>query len=283
MKKAPKFFFSFFNGGRTAHPDNLPNGVLPVAPSAIVAEGIAFTPTEPKPFVVPRALDIEEIPDIIENYVQATKNAFLAGFDGVEILAAGGYLLDEFLEDGTNHRTDIYGGTIENRARLLLEVLSAVTFVAGGGRVGVRLTPDGKFNGMYDSNPELTFGYVAEQLNKFGLAYLHIVEPRIKGSEEVSDGLEPVASEQLRKIFKGPIIAAGGFQPDSAEAIVQKGHADLIAFGRFFIANPDLPDRIKNELPLNGYDRSTFYGGGDLGYVDYPFYEDSSTPHQFKV
>jgi N-ethylmaleimide reductase len=266
-------FLQLFHGGRTAHPDNLPGGVAPVAPSAILADGIAFTPTGAKPFVLPRALGIEEIPGIIEGYRQAAENALAAGFDGVEILGAGGYLLDEFLEDGTNHRTDIYGGSIENRARLLLEVTSAVVSVLGGDRVGVRLTPDGKFNAMSDSNPERTFGHVADQLNKFGVAYLHIVEPRIKGSEEVSEGLPAVASEQLRKIFKGPIIATGGFDPESAKAIIQKGHADLVAFGRHFIANPDLPERIKNGWSLNAYDRSTFYGGGDQGYVDYPFHE----------
>jgi N-ethylmaleimide reductase len=272
--KGGAIFLQLFHGGRTAHPDNLPGGVDPVAPSAILVDGTAFTPTGPKPFVLPRALDLEEIAGVIDDYVQAAKNALAAGFDGVEILGAGGYLLDEFLEDGSNHRTDIYGGSIENRARLLLEVTDAVVSVLGADRVAVRLTPDGKFNGMFDSNPERTFGYIADQLNQFGLAYLHIVEPRIKGSEEVNEGLPPVASEQLRKIFKGIIISAGGFQPESAEAIIQNGHTDLVAFGRHFIANPDLPERIKNGLTLNAYDRSTFYGGADQGYVDYPFFED---------
>ena len=271
--KGATIFLQLFHGGRTAHPDNLPGGVLPVAPSAIPAEGIAFTPTGPKPFVLPRSLETGEIPGIINDYVAATKNALAAGFDGVEILGAGGYLLDEFLEDGSNNRSDIYGGTLENRARLLLEVTSAVTFIAGGSRVGVRLTPDGKFNSMSDSNPKETFAYVAAQLNQFGLAYLHIVEPRIKGSEEISEGLEPIASEQLSKVFKGKIISAGGFHTQSAETILQKGHADLVAFGRHFIANPDLPERIKRGLSLNPYDRSTFYGGKEQGYVDYPFVE----------
>ena len=271
--KGAIIFLQLFHGGRTSHPDNLPGGVSPVAPSAILADGMAFTPTGPKSFVLPRALDIEEIPGIIEDYVQAARNAMDAGFDGVEILGAGGYLLDEFLEDGSNQRTDIYGGSIENRARLLLEVTDAIVSALGGDRVAVRLTPNGKFNAMSDSNPERTFGYVADQLNKFELAYLHIVEPRINGSQETDEGLPPVASEQLRKIFKGTIVAAGGFHSKGAETIIKKGHADLVAFGRHFIANPDLPDRIKNGISLNAYDRATFYGGGDQGYVDYPFHQ----------
>ncbi len=269
-------FLQLFHGGRTAHPDNLPDNVQPAAPSVIAAMGTAFTPFGPKPFVVPRALETKEIAAIIELYVQAAENAVAAGFDGVEILGAGGYLLDQFLQDGSNHRTDIYGGTIENRARLLLDVTGAVAAALGGARVGVRLTPDGKFNDMSDSDPEKTFGYVADKLNDCNLAYLHIVEPRIKGSEEVSDGLLPVASAQLRKVYKGTIVATGGFQPKSAELIIKEGHADLVAFGRHFIANPDLPLRIKNGWPFNAYDRSTFYGGAEQGYTDYPTHDPAA-------
>jgi N-ethylmaleimide reductase len=265
-------FLQLFHGGRTAHPDNLPGQVLPVAPSAIAAEGIAFTPKGPQPYVVPRALALEEIAGIIEVFRQGAAFGLAAGFDGVEVLGAGGYLLDEFLQDSSNHRTDAYGGPIENRARLLLEVIEAVVGVWGADRVGVRLTPSGKFNGMSDSNPELTFGYVAEQLNRFGLAYLHLVEPRIVGDIEAGDVLLPVAAAQLRQLFTGPIIATGGFQPEGAAAIIARGDADLVAFGRHFIANPDLPSRIKLGLPLNPYDRSSFYGGNEQGYTDYPFH-----------
>jgi len=269
-EKGGYVFLQLFHGGRTAHPDNLPGNALPVAPSAIPAEGIAFTPSGPKPFVKPRALGTSEIPDIIDAYAQAAHKAVTAGFDGVEILGAGGYLLDEFLQDGSNHRNDIYGGSIENRARLLLEVTSAIMAVMGEGKVGVRLTPDGKFNGMKDSNPQKTFGFVAEKLDDYNLAYLHIVEPRIKGSEEIAADLPPVASALLRKIYHGTIIATGGFDAPGAERMIENGHADLVAFGRHFIANPDLPLRIKNSLPLNAYDRSTFYGGTERGYTDYP-------------
>lgn len=271
--KGGHIFLQLFHGGRTAHPDNLPGNALPVAPSAIPADGIAFTPSGPKPFVTPRALETSEMPGIIDTYVRAAKNAVTAGFDGVEILGAGGYLLDEFLQDGSNHRSDIYGGSIENRARLLLEVTDAVVAILGGKKVGVRLTPDGKFNGMKDSNPEMTFGFVAEKLNDYNLAYLHIVEPRIKGSEEIAVDLPPVASAQLRKVYRGTIIATGGFDATGAEQIIGDGHADLVAFGRHFISNPDLPLRMKNSLPLNAYDRSTFYGGAEQGYIDYPYHD----------
>lgn len=271
-RKGAHIFLQLFHGGRTSHPDNLPNNSQPVAPSAILAQGTAFTISGPKPFVMPRALDIQEIPGIIALYRQAAENAIDAGFDGVEILAAGGYLLDEFLQDGSNKRTDIYGGTIENRARLILEVTETVVAQIGPDRVGIRLTPDGRFNEMSDSNPQKTFGYIADQLNQYNLAYLHIVEPRINGSEEISDDLQPVASEQLRKVYRGSIIATGGFQPETADQIIKAGHADLVGFGRHFIANPDLPLRIKNGWTLQVYDRSTFYGGEAPGYTDYPFY-----------
>ncbi|WP_063677953.1 hypothetical protein [Bradyrhizobium neotropicale] len=187
---------------------------------------------------------------------------------------ANGYLIDQFLQDGSNKRTDIYGGSIENRTRFLLEVTEAVTSVWGGERVGVRLGPSGTFGSMSDSNPDALFGHAAARLNRFGLAYLHLIEPRIDGSKLRADGLPPVAAHQLRRVFKGPIIAAGGFERDSAEAIVESGDADLVAFGRHFAANPDLVERLRRNLTLSPHDRDTFYGGDERGYTDYPCHDD---------
>src|SRR6202012_2035025 len=204
-----------------------------------------------------RALDISEIPGIIEDYRKAAERAKAAGFDGVELHAANVYIVDQFLQDGSNKRTDAYGGSIENRSRFLLEVMEALVSVWGGDRVGVRIAPNGTWNGMSDSNPQALFAYVAEQLNRFGLAYLHVVEPRVKGNIVTVEGQAPVAAEQLRKIFKGKIVSAGGYEPDTALAIVEQGDADAVAFGRHFIANPDLPKRIQSGLPLNKYDRGT--------------------------
>ena len=220
-----------------------------------------------------RALDIAEIAGIIEDYRKAAGRAKAAGFDGVELHAANGYPPDQFLQDGSNKRTDAYGGSIENRSRFLLELVEAMASAWGGDRVAVRIGPSGTWNGMSDSNPQALFSYVTAQLNGFGLAYLHIIEPRVQGNVLIGEGQAPVASEQLRKIFKGKIIAAGGFEPDSAEAIVEKGDADLVTFGRYFVSNPDLPERIKRGLPLNDYDRDTFYTFDAHGYTDYPFYD----------
>ncbi len=205
------------------------------------------------------------------------ERARAAGFDGVELHAANGYLIDQFLQDGTNKRTDSYGGSPEKRARLLMEIAHAVASVWGYNRVAVRIAPSGKWNGMSDSNPTATFNYVAKALAPLGIAYLHIVEPRVIGSQEEADGLPPVAAVNLRQFFKGTIMAAGGFDPKGAEEIVAKGDADLVAFGRYFIANPDLPRRIRLGLPLNPYDRSSFYGGNAHGYTDYPFYEETKS------
>jgi N-ethylmaleimide reductase len=194
----------------------------------------------------------------------------------VELHGANGYLPDQFLQDGTNKRTDSYGGSIENRSRFILEVLEAMVSVWGGPRVAARIGPSGSFNGMSDSNPEALFDYLTAQLNRFDLAYLHILEPRVKGNVLIAEGRAPVAAERLRKIFKGKIIAAGGFEPASAEAIIEKGDADLVAFGRHFLANPDLPERIRLGLPLNEYDRKTFYTFDARGYTDYPFYQQKA-------
>ncbi len=265
-----RIFLQLWHVGRVSHPSLQPNGALPVAPSAIAPEGMAATYEGEKPFVVPRALETEEIPEIVEQYRQAAKNAMEAGFDGVEIHSANGYLLDEFLQDGSNQRSDRYGGSIENRARFLMEVTEAVTSVWGGDRVGVRLSPSSTFMSMQDSHPQGLFGYVGKKLNRFGLAYLHIVEPRIKGDQNIEDDSNGLGVKFFRPIFQGTLITAGGYTRDTGNAVLASGYADLVAYGRLFIANPDLPERFKLEAALNSYHRPTFYTQGEEGYIDYP-------------
>ena len=211
----------------------------------------------------------------VENYRKTVERAKSAGFDDAELHAANSYLLDQFLQDGSNKRTDACGGSIQNR--FLLEVVAALVSVWGRDRVAVQIGPGGTWNEMSDSDADTLFDYVAEQLNPFGPAYLHIIEPRVKGNALVAEGHEPLAAERLRKIFQAKIAAAGGYEPDTAEEIVEKGDADLVAFGRYFLANPDLPKRIKLGLPLNDYDRNTFYTFDAHGYTDYPFYGERAT------
>jgi N-ethylmaleimide reductase len=268
--KGGRMFLQLWHVGRQSHTDLQPGGDPPVAPSAIAAEGYAYAKQGEVPFSMPRALALEEIPGIIEEFRAGAERALRAGFDGVEIHGANGYLPDQFLQDGTNKRTDEYGGPIENRARFLLEITRVVISVWGADRVGVRLSPSSTYGSMSDSDPVATFGYLAGQLDRLGVAYIHVIEPRIKGIEDVAKGQAPVAAQQLRQKFSRTLIAAGGFTGESAAAIVAAGDADLVAFGRHFIANPDLPERLRRKLPLNRYDRSTFYGGDGRGYVDYP-------------
>ncbi len=263
-----RIFLQLWHVGRISHPDLQPDGALPVAPSAIAPKGEAATYEGMKPFVTPRALETSEIPLIVEQYRQGAKNALEAGFDGVEVHGANGYLLDQFLRDGTNKRTDEYGGSIENRARLLLEVTQAVTEVWGAGRVGVRLSPSGTFNDMHDSDPLATFGYAAEALNRFGLAYLHLIEVV---EADLRHGGTEVPTSYLRDRFTGTLIVNGGYDLDKSNAVLSSHKADLVAFGTLFIANPDLPQRFALNAPLNPADPSTFYGGGEKGYIDYPF------------
>jgi len=269
-------FSQLWHVGRSSH-ISMTNGATPVAPSVVPEYWEDRTPTVSSPsgwvnHSPHRALDIEEIPGVVEDYCRAAERAKAAGFDGVELHAANGYLPDQFLQDGSNQRTDAYGGSIENRSRFLLEVVEAMTSVWGADRVGVRIGPGGTWNSMSDSNSDALFDYVAEQLNRFVLAYLHIIEPRIQGNILVGDDPGPLAAQRLRKIFKGKIAAAGGFDPDTAEEVVEQGDADLVAFGRHFLANPDLPLRIRCGLPLNPYDRATFYTFDSRGYTDYPRY-----------
>lgn len=263
-------FLQLWHVGRISHPD-FHNGQLPVAPSAITPEGDAVTPAGMKPFVTPRALEMDEIQDIVDDYRQAAKNALDAGFDGVEIHGANGYLLDQFLRDGTNKRTDRYGGTFENRARFLLEVSEAVITVWGAERVGIRLSPSGTFNDMTDSNPETFFVYLVDQLNRFGLAYLHLVDAL---ESDIRHGANVIKLEVLRKAYNGTLIVCGGYDQARAEEVVVQGMADAVAFGQLYIANPDLVERFKLYAPLNEPDPTTFYGGDEKGYTDYPLLED---------
>ena len=259
-----KIVLQLWHVGRISHPSLLPNSTLPVAPSAIKPAGKAFTYDGLVDFVEPRALAASEIPAIVQEYVHATKCALAAGFDGVEIHAANGYLLDQFLRDGSNKRTDNYGGSFENRARLLMEVTKAVVDVAGADKTGLRLSPANPFNDMQDSNPQALFNYVAGALNQFNLAYLHVVEGGMEG--EVNFDFV-----QLRKQFKGSYMANFGYDKARGNAAIASGHADVIAYGVPFIANPDLVERYKTDAPLNEADSNTFYGGAEKGYTDYPF------------
>lgn len=259
--------------GRISHSSLHPSEGLPVAPSAIAPSGKVYTATwQLAEYETPRSLTLAEIPALIQNYVHAAKQSMMAGFDGVEVHGANGYLLDQFLHDGSNKRDDQYGGSIENRCRLLLEVLKAVIGVWGSDRVGVRLSPYGTFNDMSDRDTAGLFTYLVDQLNPLGLAYLHLIEPRATmagGTDKVKED-QPSTSALFRPIYKNNIIAAGGFDREGAEAFVSNGQADAVAFGRFFISNPDLPERLAMNVPLAPYDRSTFYGGDAKGYVDYP-------------
>ncbi|HEY0799975.1 MAG TPA: alkene reductase [Steroidobacteraceae bacterium] len=273
--KGARIFLQLWHVGRQSHPDLQPGGAAPVAPSALKAEGHAYSVNGEVEFTMPRALELHEIPAIVEDFRRGAERALRAGFDGVELHGANGYLPDQFLQDGSNARTDEYGGPIENRARFLLEVTDALISVWGADRVGVRIAPSGTYGSMHDSDPETTFGYVTEQLDKRGIGYLHVVEPRVKGTETIGEVHDPVAARHLRPKFTGTLIAAGGFTKETADAIIEAGHADIVAFGRHFIANPDLPERLRLNLPLNRYDRSTFYGGDACGYTDYPFHAET--------
>lgn len=257
-----KIFLQLWHVGRVSDPSYL-NGALPVAPSAIAPKGHVSLVRPLKPFVTPRALELQEIPAIIEAYRLGAVNAQAAGFDGVEIHGANGYLLDQFLQDSTNKRTDDYGGPIENRARLMLEVADAVISVWGAGRVGMHLAPRGDAHDMGDSNPAATFGYVARELGRRKIAFICARES--VGSKRLGP--------DLKKQFGGVYVANEAFTRDSAEQAIQTGEADAVAFGKPFIANPDLVKRFARNAPLNPPDSGTFYGDGPKGYLDYPLLE----------
>jgi len=253
-------FLQLWHVGRISHPD-FHGGALPVAPSAIAANGTVFTAQGPKPMVAPRALALAELPGIVAQFKAGSANAKQAGFDGVEIHGANGYLLDQFTRDGANRRSDAYGGSVENRARLPLEVVDAVVSVWGPARVGYRVSPNGTFNAMSDSDPRRTFAYLAGELDRRGIGYLHAVDPLADGDKRIS----PL----LRETFTGTYIVNGGFDLASANAAIARG-ADLVAFGVPFLANPDLPERYRRGAALNKADQATFYAGDAKGYVDYP-------------
>ena len=251
--------------GRISHPSFQPGGAAPVAPSAIRPKGQAFTEKGFEPIPTPRALETAEILAIVEQYAQAARNALAAGFDGVEVHAANGYLIDQFLRDQTNKRTDRFGGSIENRSRFLMEVVDAVSAAVGVERTGVRISPQNTQNDIADSNPQALFNYVAEQLSKKGLAYLHVIEGDTSGL--------PVPSfdyKNLKRLFGGLVIANNGFDKPRANKAIADGRADLIAFGKPFIANPDLVIRLFLDAPLMPVNRETLYGGSEQGYTDYP-------------
>jgi N-ethylmaleimide reductase len=267
-----RVFMQLIHGGRQSHVE-MTGGVAPVAPSVVPFEGVALTKDGFVPVSPHRALGIEEIPGVIEEFRVAAQRALDAGFDGVELHGANGYLVDEFIQDGTNIRTDAYGGPIENRVRFLREAVEALISVWGADRVGVRISPSGEWGGISDSDPQATFGHVAKVLDEYKIAYLHVIEPRIKGDDTLHEGHAAVAAKYLREHFSGPIIAAGGFDGESAEAIVASGDADLVAFGRHFSSNPDLPYRLKHKLPLTPYVRAAFWGGDEKHYSDFPAYQ----------
>lgn len=261
-----RIFLQLWHTGRLGHPLVQLDGALPVSPSAIRPEGEIFTPQGLKPFVTPRALETAEIPGVIGDFRKAAENAKRAGFDGVEIHAANGYLIDQFLRDGTNRRTDEYGGSVENRARFLREVVEALIAVWGADRVGVRLAPI--FNGfsMSDSHPWATFGYAAEMLGRYGLAYLH-------GMQLGKGEFDFVA---FKRRFNGTYIANGGYDAKRAEAAINAREADFVSFGALFLSNPDLVERFRLEAPLNQPDRETFYQGEERGYTDYSTLEQAA-------
>ncbi|CAM2156936.1 N-ethylmaleimide reductase [Pararobbsia alpina] len=275
--KGGTIFLQLYHAGRQSNAQLQPGGDRPVGPSEIPHGGVAYTEAGWVPNTPNREITVEEIQGLVESFRTAAQRGIAAGFDGVELHAANGYIFDQFLQDGSNKRTDSYGGSIENRARFLLEATKAVISVWGNRKVAVRIGPSGEFGDMHDSNPEALFTYVAAELNKLDIAYVHVIEPRVVGNvDDETKDQSPVAAQTIRKFFHGTLIAAGGFKRDTAQAIIAAGTADLVAFGRDFIANPDLPERLRRDLPLNAYDRPTFFGGTEVGYTDYPFYSDSS-------
>lgn len=284
-------FQQLYHVGRKALLSTLPPGQLPIAPSAIAATGGILTRGVLEPFPVPRALKFDEIAGVVDQFRRAVENAQRAGFDGVEIQAANGFLVDQFLRDGANKRADEYGGSIENRARFLLEVIDAVIGVIGADRVGVRLSPHFRADGITDTDPVSTFQYVARELDRRQVAYLHILEGlerddhpfeqlylRMQKKRRAAYGPasnEPYLAPLFRENFRGPLILNGGYEPKSAIEMVEAGKADAVSFGRLFISNPDLPERIRVGAELTEPDPETFFAGGPRGYIDYPFLDSS--------
>ena len=271
-------FLRLRNVGRVSHSSYQPGGALPIAPLAVPIPPDLKTVTadgKVTAYETPRALETDEIPTIVETFRRAARNAMQAGFDGVEVCGANGYLIEQFLQSHTNLRTDRYGGSIENRVRFLIEVTQAAVDVWGADRVGVRLSPHGIANGSGEPDPMPLYTDAIQSLNALGLAYLHFIEPRSRGAgrAEVNWQNVPSAMVLFRPVCKSVLISAGGFSGETAEAGIADGYADAIAFGRIFISNPDLPHRLQHGFPLTAYNRKTFYGGEAQGYTDYPFYD----------
>ncbi|MBV5265920.1 alkene reductase [Pinisolibacter aquiterrae] len=256
-----RIFMQIMHCGRISHPSLLPEGALPVAPSAIKPAGQTWTATGQVDFVTPRALSLAEIAEVIADYRAATRRALAAGFDGVELHAASGYLPEQFLSSGSNTREDAYGGSIEGRARFVLEVLDAMVAEAGTGRVGIKISPEMNYNDIVDENPQETYAYLVDHLAGRGLAYLHVA---LFGTKVDYHAL-------LRARFEGVYLAGGGLDAASAEAMLEAARADAVVFGSSFLANPDLPERIRQGAPLNAPDHTTYFTPGEKGYVDYPF------------
>jgi len=266
-----RIFAQIWHVGRISHPV-FHNGNLPVAPSAIGATGKHFTHKGMLDLETPRALELHEIPMVVNDYAKAALLAMEAGFDGVEIHGANGYLVDQFINSNSNKRDDIYGGSVENRGRFALEVVEAVVKAVGAERVGIRLSPGGVTSGMLDENPVESYGFVIKNLNRFGLAYLHLMEPLapIDGLPQYQIFKQGVA-KTFRPLYNGTIIINGGYNKEKGNAVIAAGDADLVSFGVPFLSNPDLPERFRLDAPLNEVmGKETFYGGGEKGYTDYP-------------
>ena len=264
-----RIFIQLWHVGRVSHTSLQPNGGKPVAPSAIRAKGKTFVGGTFTDISEPRALELSDIPGIVESFKRGAANAVAAGFDGVEIHGANGYLLDQFAKDGANKRTDAYGGSIENRARLMLEVAAAVAAEAGAERTGIRISPVTPANDISDSNPQPLFDHIVDRLSALKLVYIHVIEGATGGPRDIA----PFDYGSLRRRFKGAYVANNGYDFELANKVLSANEADLIAFGKLFIANPDLVERLKRGAPLNTPDKATFYGGNAKGYTDYPTLE----------
>jgi len=264
-EKGGLIYLQLWHVGRVSHSSFL-NGKLPVAPSAVKIDGKHYTPEGMQPFEPPRALELHEIKEIVKEYAQAAKNAIKAGFDGVEIHGANGYLIDQFIKDGTNKRTDEYGGSIENRSRFLFEVVSAVCDAIGCERTALRLSPSGTFNSMTDTNPDEDFKYICKKLNDYDLSYLHIIDAL---EEDIKHGANVVELQVLRNAYKGVLITNGAYDKARGNEAIENDLADAVAYGTLYISNPDLPKRFETDAPLATADPHTFYTHDEKGYTDY--------------
>lgn len=265
-----RIFLQIMHVGRISHPLHLPGAALPVAPSAVQPAGQSYTPEGLRPHVMPRALETDEIAGVIAEYGRATQYALAAGFDGVELHAASGYLLEQFLSSKTNRRTDRYGGSIANRARFVLETLAVMIAVAGAQRVGIKIAPELGFNDIVDDTPPETYAHLVKALNPLGLAYLHVVQA---SAHTDYHGL-------LRPLFAGAYFAGGGLTEAAAQSLIEAGRADAAVFGKLFLANPDLPQRLQRSARLNVPDPDTFYTPGPEGYIDYPRLAEPHAVHE---